>query len=165
MESVRLGQYTRIGRALKEITERNLDLHTCTEEDLAAVHGCSWKTAKFILVCSRPDVRAAVLDTHVLRWLEERGHKTPGASPQNRSVYEALERVFQRYADSLGVCCAELDEMLWRRSARLQSRTREARPRAPLAVPAASLAAPPRSRSRSPSRPPAENGRGPVRGL
>ena len=41
MESVRLGQYTRIGRALTEIVDRNLDLRTCTEEDLAAVHGCS----------------------------------------------------------------------------------------------------------------------------
>ncbi|MEW5925980.1 MAG: hypothetical protein AB1941_00700 [Gemmatimonadota bacterium] len=41
MESVRLGRYTRIGRALTEIVDRNLDLRTCTEEDLAAVHGCS----------------------------------------------------------------------------------------------------------------------------
>ncbi|MEW5925979.1 MAG: hypothetical protein AB1941_00695 [Gemmatimonadota bacterium] len=56
-------------------------------------------------------------------------------------MYEALERVFQGYADSLGVSCAELDEMLWRRSARLQNRTREARPGAPPVVPAAPLAA------------------------
>lgn len=118
MESVRLGQYSRIERALREIIQRGLELRTCSEEELASIHGCNFKTAKFFLVYSRPGVRAAVLDTHVLRFLRELGVDAPRVSPQNRRLYETLERAVQVLADFMEISCAELDEALWKRSAR-----------------------------------------------
>lgn len=119
MEIVKLGQYTRIERALREFLDRGLSLRTCSEDDLAGLHGCNFKTAKFFLVYSRPGMRAAVLDTHVLRFFREIGVDAPAVSPQKRAEYERFERYFQALADFMGLSCAELDEALWRRSARI----------------------------------------------
>lgn len=87
LESVKMGQYDRISKAIRGLSV--LDLSTCTAEDLARVHGIRFKTAHFFLMHTRPDHFVPVLDTHILNWLREvSGNDTvPKQSPQSQEGY------------------------------------------------------------------------------
>jgi len=87
LESVKLGQYQRIAKAIHDLAK--LDLRTCPPSDLVGCHGVSHKTAAFFLVHSRANTHAVVLDTHVLSWLRrfDWEHPVPAQSPSDARVY------------------------------------------------------------------------------
>lgn len=87
----RVGQYGRITRAIAQSLD--LNLRTCTVEDLENVFGVGPKTARFFVLHTRSDAKCAVLDTHILRWLREvHGVTTPKSTPP-RKEYARLERI------------------------------------------------------------------------
>lgn len=106
----RSGSYMRLGRCLRELIE--VDPMTCTVEDLEAVHGIGPKTARAFLLWTRPDVRHAALDTHILKYLRWLGYDAPRATPTG-SKYLALEALFIERADRLGMTPAALDAEVW----------------------------------------------------
>lgn len=113
--SVGTGNYTKLHKAIGELLEADLDLWTCTPEDLEKIHGIGPKTARFFILWTRPNARYAALDVHVLRWLREvEGHKDcPKATPQNPKEYKKWEDVFLGYADAAGVTPRQLDWEIW----------------------------------------------------
>ena len=110
----RTGQYRRIGLALAG--SFGLNLRTVPVAQLEQIHGVGPKTARFFVLHTRPLARVAVLDTHILKWLDRLGlegipRHTPGSSKQ----YAALE---QRAIDLLeqtfpGMTLAEADLHVW----------------------------------------------------
>ena len=86
-----LGCYTVRSRGLKALAR--LDLRSCTLEQLESVPGFGPKTSRFFVLHSRPGVRRAVLDTHVLKWLREQGVDAPLTTPSGRR-YSLLEEQF-----------------------------------------------------------------------
>lgn len=112
----RVGQYTRIERAIKE--SLNLDLKTATLEELKSVYGVGNKTARMFLLHSRRDKRYAVLDVHILRWLREElsWTKAPYKTPSNDAEYEYWENVFLSMAQLHfpGIPLADVDLLLWK---------------------------------------------------
>jgi len=61
---------------------------------------------------TRPNVRHAGLDTHLLKWLKSLGYKVPASTPTGK-VYKRLESVFLAIADALEMSAAELDLAIW----------------------------------------------------
>ena len=111
----KVGQYTRITRAIWE--SRELNLRECTHRMLEEIYGVGPKTARFFILHSRRDALVAVLDTHILRWLRE-VHGLDGIplqTPQDRAHYHRVEIVALRMMrlDFPGVPLAEADMMIW----------------------------------------------------
>ena len=74
----------------------DLDLRTCSLEELLAIHGVGNKTARFFLLHSRRNCDYAVLDTHILAWMRDHGvEDAPKSTPTNLKVYKELENKYR----------------------------------------------------------------------
>jgi hypothetical protein len=90
--AARAGNYTRITRFLMESLD--LDLRHASFDELIKVHGIGPKTASFFLLHSRPHVEVAVLDTHVLKYLRDKGVDAPTSTPTDLRKYKELQGAF-----------------------------------------------------------------------
>lgn len=111
----KVGQYTRISRAFFQMLRFNGErLKTVSLDLLENVSGIGPKTARFFLVHSRPNQNFAVLDVHILRWLNKycyvpcRYTSTPPSK-----AYKALEKIFLEIAAKLKMTSAALDLEVW----------------------------------------------------
>jgi len=110
----RSGQYLRISKAFTQSLD--LNLRTCTLEDLLSIHGVGPKTARFFLLHSRADCQHAVLDTHILKWMKDHGiDHAPDTTPQNQKIYIEYEKLFRMLAHSYfpGLSLAQADLLIW----------------------------------------------------
>jgi hypothetical protein len=106
------GCYLLKAKAFAALVEGGLDPKTCTLEELEAVPGIGPKTARCFLLHTRPGQPYAGLDVHVLRFLQDRGHQVPKATPAGRR-YRELERAFLAEAAAAGKAPAEFDLEVW----------------------------------------------------
>ena len=111
----RLGQYGRLSRAFRE--SLSLDLRNCSVEDLEKVHGVGPKTSRLFVMHSRPNVRYAAIDTHILKLLRENGYDAPKSTPTGKK-YRDLEQAFLKLADDAGMTPADFDLSTWKKYAR-----------------------------------------------
>lgn len=90
LQQYKLGKYNTLVQSFKDIL--NLNLRSCTVDDLEACHGIGPKTARFFLLHSRPNQKFAVLDTHLLKYVRE--HIDPSAPKQTPSGkrYKDIEK-------------------------------------------------------------------------
>lgn len=114
LESVKLGQYTRIAKAYEQSLD--LDLRQVDWMELEKIHGVGPKTSRFFLLHSRPNVEVAVLDTHILKWLggQVTDAKVPTVTPQKD--YRFWETVFLNVAKAKfpGQSIADIDLTIWK---------------------------------------------------
>jgi hypothetical protein len=108
LEEVRMGQYTRISNAFMAVS--GVDITFAGVVWLESALGP--KTARFILLHSRPDQKVAVLDTHILAWMRSKGINTPKQTPRAGKRYEELEKQFIALIGNQDV--AEADLSIWR---------------------------------------------------
>tara|TARA_B100001964_G_scaffold148789_1_gene163933 strand:- start:1 stop:690 length:690 start_codon:yes stop_codon:yes gene_type:complete len=110
----KVGQYTRLTKGVMQSLD--LDLRTCTLEDLLNIHGVGNKTARFFLLHTREGCEYAVLDTHILRWMGKYGDlPVPSSTPTNSKVYRELEKRF-RYLSRLAypfLTDSQIDLLIW----------------------------------------------------
>jgi hypothetical protein len=112
LRACRVGNYQKIERALGEIAGADIDLFTCKPSELEAIHGIGPKTSRFFILWTRPDEQYAVLDRHILRWLDKRYAGVPKDTP-SYGQYMKWEQVFLHEARKLGVTPRELDHSIW----------------------------------------------------
>lgn len=113
MRNVRLGQYGRLGKAFAGIVKFQGRLHEVSVEDLESINGIGPKTARFFVLHSRQNVRHAVLDTHILKWLKLHGENAPKTTPTGKK-YAMLEEAFLTYAWKYELSPADLDLHIWK---------------------------------------------------
>jgi thermostable 8-oxoguanine DNA glycosylase len=113
MREFKLGQYKRIGHAFTEILKFKGRLKEVTIEELESVKGIGSKTARFFILHSRPDAKVAVLDTHILKWMSEKGYKVPKATPAKKK-YTEIEKLFLQEAIRHQMTPADLDLTIWK---------------------------------------------------
>lgn len=106
-----LGQYNKLARCFSESISLNLSQATVAEFE--AIYGVGSKTARFFLLYTRKDQRLAVLDTHMLKYLNSRGVVVPKASPSGKKYLE-LETKFLEFADASGMSIPDFDLALWK---------------------------------------------------
>lgn len=111
----KIGQYTRLACCFRELIRSDINLFTCTVDDLENIHGIGAKTSRFFITCNRENSRYAVLDTHILRFLNQHLHiNAPSATPTNKREYKRLELEWLKYVDSIGVKSSDLDLAVWK---------------------------------------------------
>lgn len=109
----RSGNYRKFAKGFPEVIK--LDAETCSVEELESIHGIGGKTSRFFLLWTRPDVRYAALDTHVMKFLKRLGHtKAMGTPPAQGKTYKRLERIFLAIALKLKVSARDLDYSVWK---------------------------------------------------
>jgi thermostable 8-oxoguanine DNA glycosylase len=100
------------------IGRKGLDLRTASVQELESIKGIAEKTSRFFVMHSRPHMRIAALDTHILQFMTDLGLYQPknGDPKKNRPKgkrYLALEESFLDLADQAQKTPAELDLQIW----------------------------------------------------
>ena len=106
------GNYEKLWYGLRQLARAEINLRTCTPQELERIHGIGPKTARFFVLWTRPQEEYAALDTHVLRWLRRCGYEAPKATPSGQR-YRELERAFIEEARKRAVSPRELDHAIW----------------------------------------------------
>jgi hypothetical protein len=101
----RLGQYKRINKALRGMIK--VDPATVTLEELEAIHGVGAKTARMLLLYTRPDQEMIPLDTHI-----------PKTTPPPGRKYRELEAAFIAEGKKRGLSAKEWDTKVWQQYAK-----------------------------------------------
>ena len=116
----KLGQYRKIERAFRELVESDLDLRSCSIDQLEKIHGIGFKTSRFFMVHSRKEQPHAILDTHILKYMREEMNvqNAPKSTPGNYKEYARLESLFVAHCRALGRSVAGLDLEIWKRYSR-----------------------------------------------
>lgn len=109
----RIGQYSRLTKGIMQALD--LDLATCSLDDLMNIHGVGPKTARFFLLHTRPNYECAVLDTHILKFLRDHQVDAPKNTPTNYKQYLDLEKKFIYLAkiNFPSMALADIDLTLW----------------------------------------------------
>lgn len=109
-----IGCYNSKARSMWEIVNSNLDLRTCSIEDLEGIYGIGLKTSRCFVIHSRLGAKCAGLDTHVLKFLRNKGHNVPTSTPGSKKKYLEVEKLFLRYVYESGKTVADFDLDVWK---------------------------------------------------
>lgn len=112
LQENRLGQYGRIEKAFEGITK--IDPATVSLEELEQIHGVGAKTARMLLLYTRPDQEMIPLDTHILKWLRANGYDAPKSTPPPGKKYRELELAFIAEGKKRGLSPKEWDTSVWK---------------------------------------------------
>ena len=113
MKHYKLGQYNRLDKAFKGILQFKGKLDSVTLDELESIEGIGPKTARFFLLHSRPNQRIAALDTHILKYMSEKGYKVPKSTPSKKK-YGQIENDFLTECDKAGKNVADMDLEIWK---------------------------------------------------
>lgn len=108
-----IGCYNHKARSFWEIANSGFNLRTCSLQELESIHGIGFKTSRCFLIHSRRDARCAGLDTHILRFLSDKGYEVPSATPTKKE-YLRIEKIFLDLVDQAQVSVAQYDLDIWR---------------------------------------------------
>lgn len=108
-----IGCYNNKAKAVWELVNSNLNLRTCSVDDLEKIYGIGSKTSRCFLIHSRPNMQYAALDTHILKYLRDSGRIVSKATPSNKKLYRKFEKEFLDDALYYGYSVAEFDLALW----------------------------------------------------
>ena len=91
-------------------------LNTASIEDLEKIPGVKYKTSRFFVLHSRSNAECVPLDTHILRFLRDRGVPcVPNVTPGSRQMYLGLEKIAVEALKSLGYSTlAKADLETWK---------------------------------------------------
>ncbi len=103
-----------VSTAAKAVRAKMLNLRTCSIAELEALPWVGPKTARFFLLHTRPNVRAAAIDTHILKHLAANGVQVPKQTPPAGRTYSRLEESFLTLADAANMTPADYDLQVWR---------------------------------------------------
>lgn len=109
----KLGQYKRIEKAFRGILQFKGKMDSVSLEELESIEGIGSKTSRFFLLHSRPNQKVAVLDTHILKFLSEKGYNVPKATPSKKK-YGQIEKNFLTECEKAGKDVAEMDLEIWK---------------------------------------------------
>jgi thermostable 8-oxoguanine DNA glycosylase len=109
-----IGCFNNKAKSMLDLAHSNIDLKRCTVVELEKIIGIGPKTSRCFLMHSREGVRFAGLDTHVLKYMKEKGIDVPKSTPSG-SKYLELEKKFLKLADESGKSIADFDLEIWKR--------------------------------------------------
>jgi len=113
LKSYGIGCYNNKAKTFYQLVNSNLNLRTCTADDLEKIHGIGMKTSRCFIIHSRRDASYAGLDVHLLSFLKDKGYNVPKQTPTRKSYLE-IEKIFLDIVKNSGMSVAEYDLMIWR---------------------------------------------------
>ncbi|MCK9458511.1 MAG: hypothetical protein M0R80_02560 [Proteobacteria bacterium] len=109
-----IGCFNQKAKTLYLLARSNLNLRTCTVDDLESVWGLGRKTSRCFIMHSRKDADCAGLDVHILKFLQDLGMNVPNATPGSKKKYKEIEASFLRLCKLVDKPPAKLDLLIWR---------------------------------------------------
>lgn len=114
LKDVGIGCYTHKARTMLELANSELDLNSCSAEELEKIYGIGMKTSRCFILHSRKDSKYAGLDTHILKHLRANGiEDVPKSTPTSKKQYLRLEYEVLRLAKEAGMSPADYDLRVW----------------------------------------------------
>jgi thermostable 8-oxoguanine DNA glycosylase len=113
IKECKLGQYKRLEKAFTGILQFKNRLKEVSVEELESVSGIGSKTSRFFVLHSRPNQQLAVLDTHILKWMDAQGYDVPKSTPP-KGRYALIEKQFLTECAKAGKTPAEFDLEIWK---------------------------------------------------
>ena len=91
-------------------------LNTASIQSLESIPGVKYKTSRFFVLHSRSNANCVPLDTHILRFLRDRGVPcVPNVTPGSQQIYLGLEKIAVEALKSLGYSTlAKADLETWK---------------------------------------------------
>jgi endonuclease III len=126
LKSHGIGCYNGKAEGLRKLVRSDINLRTCTVDDLEEIPWIGPKTARCFVVHSREHARYACLDTHVLKYLRDRGVEAPVTTPGSSKQYKRLEDIFLRLAEDTKMTPAQFDLWIWNNYSRSGLKSQEA---------------------------------------
>ena len=109
-----IGCYNQKAKTILELASSNIDLKTCTAEELETIYGIGMKTSRCFIIHSRKNSNYAGLDTHMLKNLRANNiTDVPVSTPTNKKLYKQLELEVLRLANENDLLPANYDLMIW----------------------------------------------------
>jgi thermostable 8-oxoguanine DNA glycosylase len=108
-----IGCYNNKAKTISQLINSDLDLFTCSAEDLENIFGIGMKTSRCFIIHSRKDANYAGLDVHLLNFLRDKGYNVPNQTPTRKSYLE-IEKIFLDIVRLSGMSVAEYDLMIWK---------------------------------------------------
>jgi len=121
IQKAKLGQYNKIYKAFKYITENEYDLTRTTPDQLELIPGVGMKTSRFFLLHS--DIKykdhIAILDTHILKFIKENiDSRAQKSTPTIKVTYKYWEDLFLYWCQCNNKNVADFDLEVWKSYAR-----------------------------------------------
>jgi hypothetical protein len=114
MKDCGIGCYNLKSRTFLELATSNLNLFTCSTDDLEQVNGIGRKTSRCFIIHSRESAGVAGLDVHALGFLRDSGYPdAPMATPGSKKQYEYWEKIYVQLQEKSGLNMAEYDLAVW----------------------------------------------------
>jgi thermostable 8-oxoguanine DNA glycosylase len=120
LKKIGFGCQSRLVKAFTEIANSNLDLKTCSRDDLLKIHGIGMKSANCFLSWTRKGTKLAMLDTHLMKFIRnELGYKdAPKSTPSSNKQYDKWEKIYLDHCAKKKVDPTEYDLKIWKRYAK-----------------------------------------------
>ena len=121
IQKAKLGQYKKIYKGFKYITENEYDLTRMTPEQLELIPRVGMKTSRFFLLHSDINYKdnIAILDTHILKFIKENiDNRAPKSTPTIRVTYKYWEDLFLYWCEVNNKNVADFDLEVWKSYAR-----------------------------------------------
>lgn len=101
------------GGTFWKLANSDIDLKTCTREELCNFKGIGMKTASCFVLHSRPDQKMASLDRHILKIVREKYEEAPKQTPGSLKNYYKWEKVVLEEFVPEDMTPAEFDLSSW----------------------------------------------------
>jgi len=112
LKKVKMGKYSLIENAFTIIVNSSLNLNTVTPEELETVPGVGKKTSRFFILHSRENANVAVIDTHILKYLNSIGVDAGKSVPTGKR-YDELEQIMLSESKKMNMSPADFDFKIW----------------------------------------------------
>lgn len=109
------GKYSLLLKFITYINNNNVNLFNCSIEDLEKIPGIGKKSSRFFMLYTRPDIKdIAVLDVHILKFLNKNGINAPKTTPTGKE-YDRLEKEFISLSKKISpvLTIQDLDFKIW----------------------------------------------------
>jgi len=107
------GCYNAKAKGIHQLVRTNLNLRTCTVDDLEKISGIGMKTSRLFVLHTRENAQCIPLDVHILHYLRDLGYEVPRATPAKKKYIE-IEKLCIGLARKAKKTCSAWDLDIWR---------------------------------------------------
>ncbi len=107
------GCYNNKAKGIHQLVRADLNLRTCSVNDLEKIHGIGMKTSRLFVLHTREDAQCIPLDVHILHYLKDLGYDVPRATPSKKK-YLTIEKICIELANRSKKSCSAWDLDVWR---------------------------------------------------
>lgn len=109
----RTGKYNYLEKGLYQLATSNLDLYSCSPQDLEKIIGIGMKTSRFFILHSRSKSNIAIIDTHILKYLKGKNYPDIPEKVPSGKTYLRLEQYMLNEANEKNISMQDLDLKIW----------------------------------------------------